>query len=735
MMRKLLFVLLMIAGFSFITEAQTPLTEAVDFTVTTVEGEELNLFEILDGGQQVVIDFFYTTCVPCQAAAPHINGAYLYFGCNSADVFFIAMDDGDTDAQCIAFDEEFGVEYPTVSGTQGGGNAVNSAYGITAFPTVILINQDHSITYQDIWPIPNPQAVITPLENAGCVETACPTGGEPTIVSTEVENRNVVLEEFTGIHCGFCPDGHHISHELMLANPEDFFPINIHQGSFAAPSAGEPDFRTPFGDAIAGQTGLTGYPAGTIDRHLFPGWQQGTGSAMSRGTWGQATNQVLAEESYVNLGAEASVDVASRELTIHVEVYYTGDSPELTNFVNVALLESNVEGPQSGGATYNPDFVLPNGNYSHQHMLRHLITEQWGEEITTTTTGSFIDLYYTYTVPGEYNEVLVNLANLDIVAFVTETTQEIESGTHAQVVVTGLENAYDAGVVGVLAPEVVCGNEITPSVVIVNNGNQNLTSLDVEYSVNGGNTQSFAWTGDLASLASETVELETVIFTPAETNEVNITVSAPNGQIDEDLSNNSGSTTFAQAVTTTLSITLELMTDNYGSETSWELLDNAGEILYSGSGYGNNTLYTEVFDIEPGDCYAFVIHDQYGDGICCNYGNGYYTLTDSDMLVVFEGGEFGLSETTEFNALVTAINDFAVASLNIYPNPAKELVNIVCDTRIQTVSITNLCGQVFQSQQVNDSFVRLNTANLNSGIYFIQIETGNIIITRKLVIK
>ncbi len=41
--------------------SQTTLTEAVDFTGTDIYGEEFNLFEILDGGQYVCIDFFFTT--------------------------------------------------------------------------------------------------------------------------------------------------------------------------------------------------------------------------------------------------------------------------------------------------------------------------------------------------------------------------------------------------------------------------------------------------------------------------------------------------------------------------------------------------------------------------------------------------------------------------------------------------------------------------------------------------
>ena len=41
--------------------AQTNLTVAVDFTANDIEGVEHNLFSILEGGQYVLIDFFYTT--------------------------------------------------------------------------------------------------------------------------------------------------------------------------------------------------------------------------------------------------------------------------------------------------------------------------------------------------------------------------------------------------------------------------------------------------------------------------------------------------------------------------------------------------------------------------------------------------------------------------------------------------------------------------------------------------
>ena len=151
-----------------------------------------------------------------------------------------------------------------------------------------------------------------------------------TFVSTTPENRNIILEEFTGIHCGFCPDGHVVAQGIYDQNPGDVVLVNIHVGSYAQPSAGEPDFRTPFGTAIDAQAGVGGYPAGTVNRHQFSMTQNG-GTAMSRGDWSAASSQILNQTSYVNVDAQASIDVTTRELTVVVEGYYTGTSTANTN--------------------------------------------------------------------------------------------------------------------------------------------------------------------------------------------------------------------------------------------------------------------------------------------------------------------------------------------------------------------------------------------------------------------
>ena len=40
------------------------------------------------------------------------------------------------------------------------------------------------------------------------------------LVDTLLRNKNVVLEEFTGLHCVYCPDGHVIAQSIYNAYPQ-----------------------------------------------------------------------------------------------------------------------------------------------------------------------------------------------------------------------------------------------------------------------------------------------------------------------------------------------------------------------------------------------------------------------------------------------------------------------------------------------------------------------------------
>jgi hypothetical protein len=246
----------------------------------------------------------------------------------------------------------------------------------------------------------------------------------PTIVSSQPSNKNVVLEEFTGVNCQYCPDGHKRANQIKDSNPERVSVINIHQGSYAYVI---PDYRTDWGDAIANQTGLTGYPSGTVNRHVFSGGK----TILERGSFATRSTTILAQPSYVNVAARATVNENSRELIVDVELYYTADGSPV-NLLNVALLQDSILGPQIGGSTYYPE-MFKNGKYQHNHMLRDLLTKQWGDSIRQTSAGTFVAKRYVYDIPEAYREIPVNLDKLEIVAFVAEGKQEIVSGNSSKV--------------------------------------------------------------------------------------------------------------------------------------------------------------------------------------------------------------------------------------------------------------------------------------------------------------
>ncbi|GIV35221.1 MAG: hypothetical protein KatS3mg031_2756 [Chitinophagales bacterium] len=97
-------------------------------------------------------------------------------------------------------------------------------------------------------------------------------------------------------------------------------------------------------------------------------------------------------------------------------------------------------------------------------------------------------------------------------------------------------------------------------------------------------------------------------------------------------------------------LTVSVTTDAFGNETSWELEDlTTGTILGSVAEgtYGNNMTFTRNFCVDPNHCFEFRILDAFGDGICCAFGNGSYSITLDGSLVAF-GGNFADSETTNF---------------------------------------------------------------------------------------
>ncbi|MBC2843792.1 M43 family zinc metalloprotease [Winogradskyella flava] len=96
-------------------------------------------------------------------------------------------------------------------------------------------------------------------------------------------------------------------------------------------------------------------------------------------------------------------------------------------------------------------------------------------------------------------------------------------------------------------------------------------------------------------------------------------------------------------------VNVSITFDNYPEETAWTLTNSSNQTVASGSYSSANPDGSTVSEdlCLPDDCYTFTITDAYGDGICCSYGNGSYSVTGPSGSLA-SGGSFSSSEATDF---------------------------------------------------------------------------------------
>ena len=180
--------------------------------------------------------------------------------------------------------------------------------------------------------------------------------------------------------------------------------------------------------------------------------------------------------------------------------------------------------------------------------------------------------------------------------------------------------------------------------------------------------------------------------------------------------------------------TIEIMQDKYGNQITWELIGSNGAVLTSGGPYtmlvggGSATqLHQEKVTIAKGECVKFVIKDNVGNGICCQYGEGYYHIKDSKGNVILDGdGDFGAeaSALLSFTSGESVNENIATETYNIFPNPVKDVLTVKGENMSQVV-IYNSIGQLVETINTNDNEVKVNVSAYKNGMYFINVISNN----------
>ncbi len=324
-------------------------------------------------------------------------------------------------------------------------------------------------------------------------------------VSQGVEKRRVLLEQFTGIHCPTCPAAHHLADSLKAVKPPgSLLLMNIHAGAPALPYPGDPDFRTPDGNAIATAPGLnlTQYPSGTINKHRFSGTP---GRALSPAQWSAFIDSIQAQNSSLNIAVDGTLNVTTRYLSFSPEIFLrtlaTNDTNDFVSF-RYFLVEDKVASLQEGASLYPARISPVDGAYIQNNVLRD---ELIGGIVTqalfvskAALVGKKSSFQFNYTVPQQYGNTPVEPGNLRLL--MTASYRGSGTGPGGQIVgydsnmitiatgpitLTGFAHTRDAQITEARAGSESRSPNLQSFVRVYNEGSQPITSVTLLSSLNG----------------------------------------------------------------------------------------------------------------------------------------------------------------------------------------------------------------------------------------------------------
>jgi hypothetical protein len=93
-------------------------------------------------------------------------------------------------------------------------------------------------------------------------------------------------------------------------------------------------------------------------------------------------------------------------------------------------------------------------------------------------------------------------------------------------------------------------------------------------------------------------------------------------------------------------------TDQYGIETGWELYEGPDRVrenrIANGTSYGSEHTYVVDYCLPSQRSYSLYMYDWKGDGLCCDYGQGWYKVSSGDITIYESDGKFEDEDVVRF---------------------------------------------------------------------------------------
>lgn len=347
--------------------------------------------------------------------------------------------------------------------------------------------------------------------------------------------------------------------------------------------------------------------------------------------------------------------------------------------------------------------------------------------------------------------------------------------TEAHLIYYGAMNkTLDASLEDIIAPtnnenyfreNTVCGK---PTIHVRNSGATTITAMAINYSVQGGTVLTYNWTGSLASMQETDIVMNEM---PDLNNGAGVsgthmftaTIATVNGVADDDVTNNTMSSQYANASLWPLGFKIVMTTNNeatYGShsETSWRIYDMDNNIVAQRTDAVISHSYTDTVNLASG-CYRLVITDSGCNGLHW-WANPGGTTSGSFLVKKLTGAsltmsgypssgsyanDFGCGFTKYFyaspwSAGVDNVNRSA-GDLSVYPNPAQNNITVDLsglDKVDGVIKVIDMLGREVMTQKCDQQEINVNISALVSGIYTVQYidsHTNNKLQTRVVVVR
>ncbi len=250
----------------------------------------------------------------------------------------------------------------------------------------------------------------------------------PAFVQNTNANRNILIEDFTGHKCVFCPAAAAEAENLADANPDRVFVAGLHTGPQGPDNNHEidpPTYGTDFTNDAATAIGIyfgndwpgtafQGNPSGTINRTNSTTGQPVTTPAQ----WSnEVAAQISANDLKVNIQAEVNYFASTRGLFVHTEIEKVDSQLDNELRTVVYLIEDSLQSPQKYPG--NADSL----NYVHKHIMRGTIDGfTFGQELDDDHELNDDDKYYfnySFELPSQYDP-----SNMHVIIFVRDAVTE-----------------------------------------------------------------------------------------------------------------------------------------------------------------------------------------------------------------------------------------------------------------------------------------------------------------------